>query len=478
MKEMWNKLAAYDLKGWRSEGKGTRRMKGDSSMKRRGKRGLVWTFLHALIILFLLCSGAASSQEVSLPQPGNPLSINDCVALALRFNPALRSNQALIEAQKARVEQALASYYPQINFNTSYNWNTFNFVSLGGVVRGYTYNWTFLDVFSMGPNLNQLIYDFGRTSNTVKINRENAKANEQDLVTAKQTVILNVQQAYFGVLQTQRLVEVAKDVVSQTQQHLEQAQGFYQAGTRPKIDVTKAEVDLANAQLALIQASNNFAVAQVTLNNAIGFTQPITFPVEDILGFAPREYQLEDIVKTAYEQRPEILQIKAKQRSQEAAVDLARSSYYPILSGNAQYLMRGYHMPNDMTWDMFFGATLSIPIFSGFSSSNQVAEQRANLKNLISQEETLKLNIRLEAEQAYLSQKQATEQVRVTEKAVGQAQENYDLASGRYQVGVGSPLEITDAEVQLANAKANNIQALYNYKVAVAKIERAMGINK
>ena len=447
-------------------------------MKKLKNKGLAWRFLNSLIILFLVCSGVASAQEVDLPQPGKPLSLNDCVALALRFNPALRSNQALIEAQKSRVEQALAAYYPQINFNTSYNWNTFNYVSLGGAVRTYTYNWTFLDVFSMGPNLNQLIYDFGRTSSNVKINRENVKANEQDLVTTKQTVILNVQQAYFGVLQTQRLGEVAKEVVTQTQQHLDQAQGFYQAGTRPKIDVTKAEVDLANAQLALIQTNNNFAVAQVTLNNAIGFTQPITFPVEDILGFTPGEYQLENIVKTAYEQRPEILQIKAKQRSQEATIQLAQSSYYPILSGNAQYLWRGSHMPNEMTWDMFFGATLSIPLFSGFSSPNQVAEQRANMKNLVSQEETLKLNIRLEAEQAYLSQKQAAEQVRVSEKAVAQAQENYELASGRYQVGVGSPLEITDAEVQLANAKANYIQALYGYKVAEARIERATGVNK
>jgi len=442
---------------------------------------LVRGFSNSLIFLFLLCSGVASAQEVSLPQPGKPLSLNDCVALALRFNPALRSNQATVEAQKARVEQALAAYYPQINFTASYNTATSNFATLGGTTVGVTrnqYSWTFTDLFSMGPTLTQLIYDFGRTSSSVKINRENVNASQQDLVATRQTVILNVQQAYFGVLQSQRLVEVAKEIVANTKQHLDQAQGFYQAGTRPKIDVTKAGVDLANAQLALIQANNNFAVAQVTLNNAIGFTQPLTFPVEDILGFTPREYQLEDIVKTAYDQRPEILQIKAKQRSQEAAVNLAQSSYYPILSGNAQYLMRGYHMPNDMAWDMFFGATLSIPIFSGFSSPNQVAEQRANLRNLISQEEALKLNIRLEAEQAYLSQKQAAEQVRVSEKAVGQAQENYELARGSYQVGVGSPLEITDAELQLANAKANHIQALYNYKVAEAKIERAMGANK
>jgi len=90
----------------------------------------------------------------------------------------------------------------------------------------------------------------------------------------------------------------------------------------------------------------------------------------------------------------------------------------------------------------------------------------------------LQLNIRLEAEQAYLSLREAEERIRVTQKAVGQAQENFELANGRYQVGVGFPLEVTDAEVLLANARANNITALYNYKIAEARIEKAMGLNK
>ena len=90
-------------------------------------------------------------------------------------------------------------------------------------------------------------------------------------------------------------------------------------------------------------------------------------------------------------------------------------------------------------WDWSFGVTLSVPIFSGFSTPNQVAEAKANLRNLEAQEETLRLNIRLEAEQAYLSLKEAMERITVTEKTVDQAKENYDLASGRYQVGVGRP---------------------------------------
>ena len=107
-----------------------------------------------------------------------------------------------------------------------------------------------------------------------------------------------------------------------------------------------------------------------------------------------------------------------------------------------------------------------------------MAQQRANLRNLQAQDETIRQNIRLEAETAYLTLNLAIQQIEVTRKTVDQAKENQDLANGRYQVGVGSPLEITDAEVSLANAKANYIQALYNFKVAEAKIEKAMGINK
>ncbi len=125
---------------------------------------------------------------------------------------------------------------------------------------------------------------------------------------------------------------------------------------------------------------------------------------------------------------------------------------------------------------MFIGATLTVPIFSGFSSPNQVAEARANLKNLKAQEMAMRQNIRLEGEQAYLSLKEAEEAVRVTEKALGQAQKKYGLAIGRYQAGVGSPLEVTDAEVSLANVRVNYIQSLAGYKIAEAKIEKAMGL--
>jgi outer membrane protein len=220
-----------------------------------------------LLILLLLAHPVLAQEE--LPPPGKPLTMEQCVAIALKIHPSLQFGQANVEASKATIEQALAAYYPQINFNNSYNAITSNFstspvsVPSGGAVGFPTespnrYRWTFTDIVSTGLTGTQTFYDFGRTSNNVKINRENTKASEQDLLTTKQTVVVNVKQAYYGVLQTLRLIQVAEDTVKQMQDHLAQAQGFYHAGTHPKIDVTKAEVDLANAQLALIQTRNNY----------------------------------------------------------------------------------------------------------------------------------------------------------------------------------------------------------------------------
>ena len=447
--------------------------KGNTGMRYSRRKGVLGAWL-GWVILFLLAFPALAEEELML-QPGEPLNLEQCLAIALKYHPTLRVSLATVEASKARIEQALANYYPQVSFNSAYTSSTYNFYGAGPFVIGQTYNWAFYDFFAIGPTLTQTIYDFGRTPNTVRINRENTKASEQDLITSKQTVVLNVKQAYFGLIQAHRIAKVAEDTVKQIQEHLDQARAFYRVGSVSEIDVTQAEVDLANGELALIRARNGLQVAQATLNNAMGLRESLSFPIEDALEFKKLEITLQEILQAAYEQRPEILQLKARQLSQEAAVKVAQASYYPILSGNTSYLYRGIHV-NNLFWDMTIGATLSIPIFSGFSSPSQVAEARATLRNLKAQEEATRQNIRLESEQAYLSLKEAEEGVRVTEKALGQAQKKYSLATGRYRVGVGSPLEVTDAEVSLANARVNYIQSLAGYKIAEAKIEKAMGL--
>ncbi len=440
-------------------------------------------FLIGLVLGGLAPSSAWAQDE--LPPPGQPLTLKQCIAIALKYQPALRASAASIEASRARLEQSLASYYPQLNLNNSYATTTNNY-SVGTTSGSSTvigipgqrnrYSSTFTDVTASALALNQNIYDFGRTANSVNISKENIRASQEDFVITRQNVIFNVQQAYYSVLQNLNLIKVAEDTVKQSQARLDQAQGFYQAGTRPKIDVTNAEVNMANAQLALIRTRNNYQVSRVTLNNAMGLREDLNFAIQDSLSFKRGDLTIDDIIRQAYAQRPEIAQIKARQRAQEATIKLAESSYYPTLSGNASYTYRTGDFNKDYYWDWFFGASLNFPIFSGFSTPNQIAEGKATLRNLQAQEEIVKLSIRLEGEQAYIALNEADERIRVTEKTVAHAQENYELASGRYQVGVGFPLEVTDAEVLLANARANYIQALADFKIAEARIEKAMGM--
>ena len=119
---------------------------------------------------------------------------------------------------------------------------------------------------------------------------------------------------------------------------------------------------------------------------------------------------------------------------------------------------------------------MSIPIFSGFSTKHQISEAKANLLVLTANEETLRQSVLLEVQQAYLNLTEAGERITVAELTAKQAQENFDIANGRYAAGVGNPIEVTDADVALSNAKTAHNQALYDYKVARASLEKAMGV--
>ncbi|MGE5174329.1 MAG: TolC family protein [Betaproteobacteria bacterium] len=324
--------------------------------------------------------------------------------------------------------------------------------------------------------LSQTIYDFGKTSSSVDISKYNLESSRSDLTTTEDTVILNVKQAYYGVLQAKRNRDVAADVIKQFQLHLEQAKGFYDVGTKAKIDVIKAEVDLSNAQLSLINAENALKIAQVTLNNTMGTPDAPEYAIEDNLSFQKYTITLEEATARAFENRPDLKSAIAKRQAAEENISLQRSGYYPVLTGNAGYSKIEQDVPNNTTtdnWDV--GVTLTFPLFSGFLTSHQVAEAKSNLYILQANEESLRQQILLEVRQAYLNLQAAEASISTAELATTQAKENLDLANGRYAAGVGSPVEVSDAFATYVTAQANYTSALANYKIAQASIEKAMG---
>jgi outer membrane protein TolC len=321
--------------------------------------------------------------------------------------------------------------------------------------------------------LNQTVYDFGKTSSQVKINKLNTDASRFDLVNTQETVVLNVKQAYYNVLQAQRNRDVAKQSVDQFQQHLDQARGFFEVGTKSKFDVTKAEVDLANAQVSLISAQDQVKLAIVALNNAIGIPSAPDYRFEDALLYTEFELSFDDALAKAYAQRPDLLaQLRRKDASKEL-IFLARKGYLPVLTANGTYEYTGFDFPLQGAWS--YGLNLSIPIFNGFLVHYQVQEAQANFSVASANEQSLRLDIYSQLQQGYVNLRDASERITASEVSVRQAKENVELANGRYEAGVGSPLEVTDAIVAQANAESTYTAALRDYKSAQAAIEKAVG---
>ena len=400
---------------------------------------------------------------------GEVITLDRAIALALYRHPTILASRSTVEASQSRIGQAQANYWPQIDFTSGYTRGNqgqggVNPVNLPGTSNYYTGN------FSGTQN----IYDFGRTSSQVKVQQFSTESARSDLANTREQIVLGLKQAYFGLLQARRNRTVAEETTGQFQQHLDQARGFYEVGTKSKFDVTKAEVDLSNARLNQIRAENAVRTSKVSLDNAIGISGAPDYSVEDVLSFQPYEITYDEALKQAFANRPDLQAIISRKKAAEQSLRLAHASYYPTLTGSANLGWSGTDFPLGNGWSV--GAAINVPLFTGFLSKYQVAEAKANLKVLDANEESIRQSITLNVQQALLSLQEAKERMSVADLTVRQAAENLDLANGRYTAGVGNPIELTDALVNLSNARTSYNQALYDYKIAQAAMDKAIGV--
>jgi outer membrane protein len=437
---------------------------------------LFWHMRALCAVCISLCCFLPLSVYGDVITAGGTLTLQRAIDIALKNQPSILAGQSTIRANEATIGQARANYYPQLTASGSYSKIS---PATSGIGTGTAGKY---DQYSSSVGLSQTIFDFGKTPTQVRINSLNTESSRFDLDNTLDTVVFNVKQAFYNVLQTQRIRDVAVESVKQFQQHLDQAQGFYGVGTKSKIDVTKAEVDLSNARLNLIKAENQVRLSRVTLNNAMGISDVQDYNLEDNLFYTKYGLLFEEALSKVYNQRPDLQSLIKRKEAAKSSIDLARKGYFPVLSGNANYAYSGNNssvgtgFPLNNNWN--YGVSISIPIFSGFDTKYKVAQAQANYDTITANEQSLRLDVYSQLQQAYLSLRQADESILTSEVAVRQAKENVELATGRYQAGVGSPLEVTDALVSLNNAQVAYTQALTDYKNAQASIEKAIGVRE
>ena len=411
-----------------------------------------------------------NSLAADLIAKGDVLNLQQCIEIALQQHPSINAATSNIRITDSKIGQARAGYYPQLTLQSGYQ-------RIGppstSIINPDPYN-----QYSNTLSLSQTIFDFGKTYNQVQIQSLGKESSQADLQDVSGQVILGVKQAYYSYLQAKKSQGVAIETVNQFQQHYEIAKVFFETGKTSKIDVTSAEVNLSNARINLLKADNARRIARITLTNAMGIMNAPEYEIKDDLDYRPYEVSMDEALQNAYKNRPDLLSTLKKKEGLEKTIYLSKKGYLPVLAGNAAYGYTGDYreMDNDRAWSV--GVTLTFPLFTGLSTKYQIDEAKANLDVLKANEDSLMQKVYLQVESAYLSLKEAAERISAGKIIVKQAEETVALAKGRYTAGVGSSIEITDAMITLNNAKMTYINALADYAVAQANLEKAMGVQK
>ncbi|MFO0575389.1 MAG: TolC family protein [Polyangia bacterium] len=410
------------------------------------------------------------------------LGLAEAVAEAQAHQPQLLGARATTEGMRARADQLRAPLLPQLNATLSYQRTTANFVARPGSVPTQFMNASrepsieSFDFFSGGLTLSQYIWDFGQTTGRWRAAQASAEAQAQSERSLELSIAAAVRTAYFTARAQKALVQVARDNLANQERHFTQVQGFVQAGTRPSIDLLQARADRANARVQLIAAENNYAIAKAQLNQAMGVERDTDYEVQDeALPAVPGEGQgAAALTDEAMAQRPDVQGLVRQLRAQELLLSASKGGYGPSLLASASATEAGTSL-TALTWNLSASLTLNWGLFQGLLTLSQVREARANVAAIKAQQATLRNQIRLEIDQARLQVRSARETLAAAGEVVASARERLRLAEARYQTGVGSIIELGDAQLAAASAEAQSVQAEYSLASARVALLRALG---
>lgn len=409
---------------------------------------------------------------------GRELGLEEAVNIGLENAPLIVARIGDYIAAQQRVNQALAPLLPQLsgsgNFGRQRSLSTF------GGDAGYN------DFGSASITASQLLFDFGRTWAAKDAAKYTAVAIKESLETQKLDISQLVKTQYFTLLLSKRLVQVNLAALDRAEVNLRSAQGFFQVGTQPKSFVTRAEVDVANARVNVIRAQNAVNLARVALNAAMGIAVNAPTEVKDLLSYSQFPLNRDELVGEALRNRPEYRQVKAVADNAEALIRVTFRDFFPNLFASGTYGVAGItgfpaadsrstngFIDSGNQWNV--GLTLSWSIFDGGGKIARYKESKANLEAAKARVRDTELQVWQNVEQSYLNLGEAEERIGAAQKAVESAEENYQLARGRFDAGVANIIELTDAQLALTQAQSDQAQALSDYRIGIARLERALG---
>lgn len=440
-------------------------------------------FICRLGLVCLLLSGLAAAQE------GRVITLDEALHTAEQQQPTLRQAHASTQAAYARGDEARAPLLPSVTGFAGYERETANAVlppgtipsnvSNGAQAGASTQNISFKTYDYWGLNgltVSQLLWDFNYTYGHYKSQVAAAQSLQATEQATRLQIILTLETTFFTARANKDLVGVACETLEDQALHLKQIQGFVQQGQRPEIDLATARAAVANARVALINAQNAYAVSKAQLNQAMGVEGTTHYDVSnDTLPAVQGEASsITELVSEALAARPEFASLQKQVDSTKYQIQSLTGTYWPSITATTTGYYRGLSANNEVpNWNAQLNLTWTL--FSGLLTPAQIREQQANLDGLGAQLDGERQQVRVQVEQAALAVDADKSALESAGEALLNVQEQLRLASGRYRQGVGSIIELTDAEVAVTGAAAQKVQAEYNLATARAQLLQALG---
>ncbi len=404
------------------------------------------------------------------------LDLQTTIAYALDHNFAIRQARERILEQEGLIFEVKAQVLPSVSLDGNYNREGSSFSAFGGSGS----NW------QIGLRARQLLYSGGGVNAALDVQRFARESALLELQAVINDQLLATRTRFYDVLLVREQISVQEKNVELLEEQLAMTRNRYEAGAISNFEVLRAEVELANAQPALIRARNNLRTAIDQLRLNIGFDNRAGANLNDVpefvgtLDFAPVEFDLRDSLDAAQANRPELNRLQSLAEASDAGVKIARSGFKPKLEATAGYQVgeagfSGAFGNSIDGWQV--GVRSSWAIFDGKATKGRVVQAMSQRDQIKLQLQEAVLSVEVEVRRSLSSLDEAMELAEAANKVVAQAEEALRLANSRYGAGTATQLDLLSSQVALTQARDNQLQANYSYKRALATVRRAIGLS-
>ena len=412
------------------------------------------------------------SQETTVGKTDQPtppivvrLSVKDAEATALKNNPTISVARLNALASQQVVREVRSNFWPQAYANvTAVDARNNSRITAGALNNPIVYTRA-----AGGATVSQLITDFGHTSNLLASARLQARADEQSAVATKEDVLAAVDQAFYNAQQTHAVLRVAEQTVASRQLLADQVSALTKSKLKSELDLSFANVNLAQAKLLYLDALNNDKAAVASLSAILGYPTVESFElVSDTEALAPPPADVDPLIADAFAKRPEILALEFESESAEKIHLADRDQMLPTISALAAY--GDSPVRDDRVYGPYaaVGVNLQIPVFTGFRYSAQSREAELRAQAMRQRLADLRNRISRDVRTAWLTASTAFDRVNVSQQLLGQANLALDLAQTRYKLGLSSIVELSQAQLQQTQAEIGSAQAEYEYRLSLA----------